>query len=302
MFDQLIDARRVGAADAQMRAALAGSSFVQLSAYHYYPAPAFAALRWYEQRRLRALAAGKCAHRAVLAGRSAARLLGMWTMNFGDFEPVELILPSGNVPGRSRTPTGVRYRRSVLHPDEVVRLHGVRCTSLIRTCFDIAARHGFREGLVAADWLLSHGGVTRAELEGEFAVTGRFKGKGTVRKVLKYATGLSESAFESWFRALLIELGWPFEFQPSVAWYRPDFLIHGFVAVEIDGNSKYEGMTEEQLLREKRRQDTLTNMGLVFARFAPMEIIRDEERVLRTIQLLVENRGRPQLSGQSPNA
>lgn len=270
-----------------------GHDHIRLAGDYFYPLEQFARLRTYEQQRLVVLAAGLRARKAVLTGKSAARLLGGWAMLTEQPEPVELALCSRTAPPRSKTPVGTVYRRVPLRDDEILDAYGARCTTPLRTTFDVAARHGFREGLVCADWALSQAGVRLADMHRELSCSRRFVGIGTVRRVLEHATGMSESPYESWFRAVLIERRIPFTFQPSIGKFRPDFLIKDLVAVEIDGNSKYAGRAEEELLREKRRQDALTNMGFIFARFSPLEIVREEERVIRTILQLVENRGRP---------
>ena len=92
---------------------------------------------------------------AAIGGWAAARLLGA-----GEFDgrgasgqgldPVPVILPPP-ILVRER-PEIVRWR-SHLGPDDVSVVHGIPCTSPVRTGFDLARRRSLREAVVALDQL-----------------------------------------------------------------------------------------------------------------------------------------------------
>mgnify|MGYP001759316866 FL=1 len=72
----------------------------------------FHALAFYEKRWVQAVAAGQAARKAALAGRSAARVLGMWLVTTDSNEPVELLLPNGRTPSRRQWPDNTVYHRA----------------------------------------------------------------------------------------------------------------------------------------------------------------------------------------------
>lgn len=136
---------------------------------------------------------------------------------------------------------------------------------------------------MAADWLLSVRGCSAGQLRQEIYRMGRFVGKKTALACVDHATGASESAYESLFRAGLIQrkvTGW--RFQVTLGRYRPDFLFDDFLIVEIDGRSKYADNTREVLMRERDRERALTNMGYVVLRLYP-EDLHDMDRVVAEI-------------------
>lgn len=90
-------------------------------------------------------------------------------------------------------PQGVVYCRDGFLADTFAEVHGMHMTTYVRTALDIAARHGFLEGLVAVDWLLGHGVVTRNQLQLEVQRMRGRKGVGTVREVVRHAIDCSES-------------------------------------------------------------------------------------------------------------
>lgn len=65
--------------------------------------------------------------------------------------------------------------------------------------------------------------------------------------------------------------------------YRPDFLFDDFLIVEIDGKSKYAENTAAVLLRERDRERELTNMGYVFFRVYPEDVMGRLDDVLEQI-------------------
>ncbi|WIM67545.1 DUF559 domain-containing protein [Corynebacterium breve] len=234
----------------------------------------FAGLKMHHRRWVTAFAHGCNTNQAVLAGRSAARILGMWVITRGD-EPVELILPSGHLPAKKKWPKGTIYRRSTLDGDEIRQIGPVRTTHPIRTALDIARLHGFREGLVACDDLLRRG-YTKQELRRELAQMGKRKGSHTAKRCIAAATRRSDSPFESYARALLIEAGiGGYTLQKQIGKARVDMCFENRLIIEIDGEENYN--TNDTIIRERHREKQLTNQGFRVLRYHPQDLLADPD-------------------------
>lgn len=255
---------------------------VAVSALRAISAEVHRGLTSYEKRWLRAAAVAHSHPKAVLTGRAAARLTNMWVVATSE-ETVELMLPSGGVPQRSRWAEGVSYHRGTLAPHEIGYIEaygGFAVTTPIRTAIDIATRHGFAEGLVAFDWLLASRKVTRGELEATVDAMRGKKGVEVVRKVLAHAVANSQSPYESYARALLICAGLAPSTQAPIGPYLVDLLI-GRVVIEVDGEVKYDDATyrplAETLRREREREVQIQNSGYVVRRVKPADLLRDPD-------------------------
>ena len=255
---------------------------VAVSASRAMCAEMYATLSSHERRWLRAAAVAQSHPKAVVTGRAAARLTNMWVVATSE-ETVELMLPSGGVPQRSRWAEGVSYHRGALAPHEIGYIEaygGFAVTMPIRTAIDIATRHGFAEGLVAFDWLLASRKVTRGELEATVDAMRGKKGVEVVRKALAHAVANSQSPYESYARALLICAGLAPSTQAPIGPYLVDLLI-GRVVIEVDGEVKYDDATyrplAETLRREREREVQIQNSGYVVRRVKPADLLRDPD-------------------------
>jgi len=238
LVDGLVDIRRWTREDGGMRDALRNGHLVKLSSRYAAPRRVLRELRQHEAKWLEAVAVGKTMPKAVLSGRSAARVHGMWVVATTE-EPVDLVLPSGAPPPRHQWPRGCRYSRGSYVQDEVTDWGALRLTSPVRTAVDIALRHGFREGLVALDWVLAH--YPRETVEAAILARGRARNIGVLRKAFAHAVPDSRSPFESYARAILIEAGHlGFIVNARVGPYVVDLLC-GRLIWEIDGDTKYDG-------------------------------------------------------------
>ncbi|OFS22435.1 hypothetical protein [Corynebacterium sp. HMSC04H06] len=257
-------------------------------------AQAYTSLPVHEQTRLRCLAAALSAHRAVLAACSAARVHRLWVLSARGEEDIELALAGGTAPPNAQVPPGWRYHKMKLPPGDIVSVSvsvsvsasaeegapSVRATSPARTVVDLARLHGFVRGLVAADSYLARG-YERAALE---AVARRLRGTrgiGQARQVIEAAIGVSESPYESLARGLLIHSGLAqrhrVEPQARIGAFRVDLLIDGWLALEVDGASKYDGQTygravEDVIRSERDREVYLQNQGFVVRRVTPRQL------------------------------
>ena len=240
-------------------------------------------LRFHERQWLRVEAAAMMSREAVLVGRSAARMHGIWVISTTE-EPVELCLLSRGSPPSRRNREGIMFRRMVLRSNEISLRDGHRVTNGFRTFADIARHYGFVEGLVAADYL-RRSGFTLELLEREASQLGRLKGVAVVRECIRYCVADSGSPYESFARALLIRAGiGPLLTQYEVAGRYADLCVDGWLLIEIDGNVKYQGPNAERARQEEfERQKRIANRGYVFLRYSPSFLRRYPDQFVREV-------------------
>lgn len=261
-----------------------GVGYRKLDPVIWVPADAWEGLAYHEKRWLEVEAAARSSRGATLVGRSAARKLGMWVVSTTP-ETIEVALAS-----RGRSANRVRsgnftYRCSKLTPSDFLVYEGHRVTTPIRTFIDIARYHGFIEGLVAADYLLRRG-KERADIARAIEGMGRCKGIATVRRCFEHAIPLSDSAYESFARGLLIEDGFTsVQAQFQVDGYSVDLCIDGWLVIEIDGDLKYKGPDgDDARLKEIKRQKRIEAQGFRFLRFDPDFVRRYPEKFLQEVR------------------
>ena len=260
----------------------------ELSGTLFYPASLYTELPHHEKRYLLAYAAALSSQKSVLVARSAARLWNMWVVATTP-ETIELALTSGKAsPSRSQQ-NRYTYRYGTLRDSEIERVRGAALTSAIRTFIDIARYHGFAEGLVAADCLLRNG-FTKQAIRQYIASLGRKKGIAVARRCLHHAVANSESPYESYARALLIEAGiHDIRTQFQIGRFRPDLCIGGWLLVEIDGRAKYEGDDGQRLVyKDLARQREIENQGYVFRRVSPEFLLKYPDRFVADILTVIE--------------
>lgn len=249
-------------------------------------------LRRFQKEIVRCYAAGLNSTRAVLVGRSAARIGGLWVLPTDD-ELVELALPNGRPSARSRWFEGHEYRYMRIPEEDLVEVGGVRYTDSIRTAIDVARFHGFRHGLVAFDSVLEgHNRQTaRAiwkRINRELKRMAGTANVGDARLAHLHATHNSESPYESFVRAVLIELGIRFEIQVVVGPYRVDILVDGWLVIEVDGYVKFEDKPHDAVLKQMERENWLRSHHFEVMRLFTSQVldpaawIVDLERLLAT--------------------
>lgn len=203
----------------------------------------------------------------VLASYSAAAAWGMPVLEFP--EHVTLQEPWR---GGGRSAPGVR-RVSAGHP--FVSIHRVGefdATSVARTALEITRTEPFARALGSMDWALWRRNglrVSREEVAAELARLPQRFGVERARRVVGFATDLSDSYGESWYRGLVCELGFELPelqktFHVRGRTYRCDYWWRSVeVAGEFDGKGKYlrslaPGDDPGKVVwREKRREDAL---------------------------------------------
>lgn len=287
LIPKLINLRTIQSTDTRTWDAIARGELVALSSQWYLPAHIYKDLEWFKQRALRAFAVGRTARKAVIAGRAAARLHGIWVISMSE-ETVEVIAPNGAVPAKRDRDIGVTYRFAKLKHRDIMYWNGIRLTGVARTIIDICRYHGEVEGIIACDWALARQ-MDRAQLAYELALLGRRKGVATARKCIAAAISISESPYESFARALLLQAGIS-EITPQ-AWvgnYRVDLLVAGFLIIEIDGDVKYAGeLRDDTVLQERQREKYLLNQGFRLMRYRPRDMVKDPEHFVAEVRAVL---------------
>ncbi|WP_408929214.1 DUF559 domain-containing protein [Corynebacterium marquesiae] len=293
--DHFINLRYAGA-ESPHHLALQCGELTQIAPWVAVPTATWRQWVRHKQQFAKVVAAGWSTHRAVLISKSAARLWGMWVIS-REGEEVELAVPSGSVPPRSLTAKGYRYRRVKSLQDSMVSIAGVRATNPARTCLEIARLHGFPDGLVATDSALRQHDVTTYDLREELAKMRRTRGQAAMRKVIEHAYGGSESPYESYLRALIIERFPQVKIEPQkplLGKYRADLCLDGWLVLEVDGDAKYDGTygeTPAHVVKQQiKRQRALENRGYVVLRFGSSEVKAADE-ALRIISSHLGKRG-----------
>lgn len=108
------------------------------------------------QLTVRGAAAVQDSRKAVLIGPWAAAQWGMWFIAPKEPE-VEMALPSGYQPSKSKLPTRVRFISTKIREEEIVELDGVRVTHPLRTYMDLCRMGQRTNAWLAAGWLLHRG-------------------------------------------------------------------------------------------------------------------------------------------------
>ena len=182
------------------------------------------------------------------------------------------------VPQLSRPPRRPRDRSSSstlrvcpLPPEDLVRVDGVRVTSLARTACDVARTRPFRDAVVVADAVLRRG-VPREELLAVARRCRRWPRGGDALRVAQFADGRADGPLESITRVAYAEQRLPAP-ETQVEVWGPDGVFLGLVDFlwreqqvvgEADGLGKYDSVLA--LRKEKLREEGLRACGLEVVR------------------------------------
>lgn len=288
LIGQLVDMRRIPARDTDTRMQLVNGDLHRLTKSFYFDREVWSNLKWHEQDFLRCYAASSQSTTAVLVGKSAARLCGVWVIPRKN-DAVTLADPKGQPTSRKGQWTGYEYRYMAVPETDIVREGTLRFTNAVRTAIDIAREHGVEEGIVAMDSVLSGHDERAAQLiTDELSRTiGRMagtRGIANARKALARANRFSESPYESLLRTVFEHYGVPFHQQAQIGRYRVDFLVGENLVVEVDGEEKYEEDPVEAGRRQRIREDWLGEQGYEVLRVYPSQIRRNELEVIQRLR------------------
>ena len=244
--------------------------------------------------RLACIACAQAAHpRSVISHFTAAELTGLrvWT-DQGRWPSPDAVWLSCEPGGRRNLKRAdVVLRRAGLTEADL-RLHrGLWLTSEARTTVDIARELPLREAVVTVDHALS-GFVSRAELEAALERQYRWPGVQNARAAVSLGDPRSESALESFARAVFVESGLPApilqaEFWNGYRWLadRVDFWWPEFRTVgEADGLAKFEASTAAErrwlLRRAFERDQRLADRGLELVHFGWEDVVRTPDELV----------------------
>lgn len=293
LLDCLVDIRRLSTDDEYTFNRIKNGELTQLTNSIFADTEVWSGFRRHEQSFLRCCAASMQSTKAILVGRSAARVCGVWLIN-SPGEQVQVALPSGKPPSKSGL--GCTYKRMVVPDGDVICRGSIRFTNALRTAIDVARDGDFRDGVVAFESLLvGHTDASAALVKAECqAVMFRMQGTRGIakaRKALERATNLSESPYETRLRLLLEQQGYRCHAQVVIGRYRVDLLVGKNVVVEIDGRGKYDDDPLRAVDDQRTREDWIREQGYLVVRVKTEEIDRNENAVLRRIDKKLQQAG-----------
>lgn len=218
----------------------------------------------------------------ALSHLTAARA---WGLPVDDGGEVHVTIPAGT--RRRALAVGTRVHRTRRWDAEL--LDGVPVTSLVRTLADVAASEPLGRSVPVLDAGLRH--TTRAAIL--TATPPRGPAVARTRLALELADQRAESPLESRLRLLLVRAGLPpDDVQHEVRergrfLARVDLWYEGLV-IEADGFAFHSA--REDYRRDRRRQRSLTRLGLGYLPFAWEDVHHRPDQVVEDVRLTLAAR------------
>ena len=224
----------------------------------------------------------------MLAGYSAAALLDADCAPHRDV-PAEVVVAGGG----QRVHDGLLVRRDRIAPGETIRVGDVRCTSPLRTAYDLGRQDDLVEAVVA-------GGPARqpAPLRPEpaAALRARYRGNpGTAQlcTALAHVNPYAGSPMETRLRMIIVQAGLP---TPEVQWVVQD--VEGRTAVWLDLawpehriGIEFEGAGHTdpvEVLRDAGRYTRLVDRGWRIYRYTKHDVYGAPERIVTELTRALE--------------
>ena len=230
---------------------------------------------------LRSLAAYRLVEgHGVLSGYSAAALLDAACAP-PSHTPAEVTVVGGGLRGRF----GLVVHRDTLLPDEITQVGDVRCTTPLRTAFDLARRADRDDAVVAVDRLANRHRFHPERLA-EYCIRHRGRrGVGRVSEVLALATPYSGSPMETRLRLLIVAAGLP---PPHVQWVVQDVATRTAVWLDLAWPElmigiEYEGGVHTEsgrVLRDIGRHTRLVDRGWAIYRYTKLDMYAERDRIV----------------------
>lgn len=301
----LIEVRKIALNDTEHHRKTREGIYLNLTREVVIDRSVYLGLPQWEQHLAVAVAVGLTADRAVVSGIAAARLWGLGTRSLDP--TVDLTLTDSKPRARKSWPVNTRYRSANLNPDQFTEKEGLRLTTKGRTVADIARWVGLIDAVIAIDSVRrKHRDEPFEELRVEALGPGPFHGRETVRRALELSRPGIDSPLESWARMLLIQADLGVEILTQVriedsegdSYFLLDLLVDRWLAIEVDGETKYDGSTfgkptDEVIRAERRREKKLQNKGLVVLRVGVKDLIARggrESNLVRQVRELIAAR------------
>ncbi|BDT84499.1 hypothetical protein FMUAM8_02630 [Nocardia cyriacigeorgica] len=226
----------------------------------------------------KAIAAGLWAKGSgILVGVSAAALHGARWLD--DRQP-EIAFPD-----KARAPSGLKVYKMRIPDDEVCRVEGLRCTTSVRTAYDLARRLDFDDAVAVLDALCHKTGLDPGQVKALSLRHPRARGNARVSRILDYVDPGAESIPETRTRLLLVRAGLPAP-ETQIPIYRDGRLFARLdmgwrthkVAVEYDGAHHW--TTATQRAWDIDRQATLESQGWTLIRVSSRQLTRTPHTII----------------------
>ncbi len=271
------DALTTGWSDVRIRQALLNGEFERLDRGLYLPSGVASRLDELGRHKVRIRSAARgLTDGAAFSHVSAAVMHGfaLWRPDLGR---LHITRDGSGGGGRSG---GRHVHVGSLPPNEIVDITGIACTSAARTVVDLACTLTVEEAVIAGDSALAADPAVAESIVRLLATTGRRQGIVVARQIVGFLDGRSESAGESLSRLRMKQFSMPSPtlqktvLDPDGAFVaRVDFFWDEFGIVgEFDGMIKYDEGGSDAVRREKRREDTLRDLGYEVVRWTWAEL------------------------------
>lgn len=293
---QLINLTKLLHSDTETSVAISNGQMIKLTHEVAINAEKYRSLPPWDKAAARAFAVGMTVDKAVVAGQSAARLLGYQTLTV---EKTVLCLLPERLRSKSSKhwPSGMRYKDRYLSPRDIREVHGIRVTGAFRTFLDIALDDGVVAAVVTIDSARRQNpSLTREKLMRSAESFPRHRGVKAYRQAIELSIPNSDSAQETRARLILREAKLPevqsvqvqarFD-QSHNKHFLVDFLINEWIIVEIDGRAKYDSPElNEVLMAERDREKFFLNQGYAVLRIDPKQLDLDQNDECEFIGIL----------------
>ena len=218
--------------------------------------------------------------RGVLSGYSAAVLLDADCAPHPDV-PAEVTVAGGG----QRAHDGLAVRRDRVAPGETTCVGDVRCTSPLRTAYDLGRQEDLVEAVVTVDRLANR---HRFPPDLLLHFTTRYRaGPGTARlcHTLAHVNPYSGSPMESRLRMVIVQAGLP---RPRVQWVVQDVPTRTAVWLDLAWPEHRVGVEYEggghtlpvEVLRDAGRYTRLVDQGWRIYRYTKYDVYGDPGRII----------------------
>lgn len=194
-------------------------------------------------------------------------------------------------PGRMASRNGIAVDRSRLAEADVTEVGGIRVTSAVRACVDIACWHGVEEGMVAGDAAVRFGAARAEEIRAYVATRGSVRGIPWARTAAALVDGHVESCPESRLRFVWIrEAGLPVPLvNPDVVDLNGGFRVGRSDLLGLDAAlvGEYDGdghCTLAQHTADNEREESFERLGLTVVRATALDLWPRRARLVARLQ------------------
>jgi hypothetical protein len=222
--------------------------------------------------------------RAAVSGLAAASLHGIDLLP-QQCDQVDVVLDQSWRPGHRDL---IRPHRAPLPNGDVVVINGTRCTSPLRTAYDLARGADLREAVVAVDALL-HGRLITLDGLTRFSSERGWPDGARVGRVVQLADAGAASPMESRLRLLLVlDGGLPRPTTQYVVRDRNGLFVGrlDLAYLERQRGVEYDGKihTEERVLaRDLSRHNRLFGAGWPTLRYSADAVLHHKEMIIREV-------------------